>query len=148
MRARALKWVWSQQCWPASLGGRRPGAEGVGEGLGVPRNPAETEAHGVGGSAGGEAWRQGESDAAQPAAVVGRDRARSHLARGGGRCQRGPGGLGPGAVRVLLSQGSYDAVRGTLQARSGVKPGGQRMRLFHAMAGELVVAGPRGFLGG
>ena len=74
-------------------------------------------------------WRQGESDAAQPAAEVGRDRARrirlmggqapstslwlcmkrpnlSYLARGGGRCQRGPGGLGPGAVRVLSLQGS------------------------------------------
>ena len=42
--------------------------------------------------------------AAKPAAEVGRDRARSHLARGGGRCQRGPGGLGPGAVRVLPLQ--------------------------------------------
>jgi hypothetical protein len=98
MRARALKWVRFQQCRWASLGGRRPGGEGVGE-RGVPRNPAEAEAHRVGGSAGGEAWRRGESDAAQPAAEVGRDRARSHLARGGGRCQRGPGGLGPGAAR-------------------------------------------------
>ena len=98
MRARALKWVRFQQCRWASLGGRRPGGEGVGE-RGVPRNPAEAEAHRVGGSAGGEAWRRGESDAAQPAAGVGRDRARSHLARGGGRCQRGPGGLGPGAAR-------------------------------------------------
>ena len=98
MRARALKWVRFQQCRWASLGGRRPGGEGAGE-RGVPRNPAEAEAHRVGGSAGGEAWRRGESDAAQPAAEVGRDRARSHLARGGGRCQRGPGGLGPGAAR-------------------------------------------------
>ena len=98
MRARALKWVRFQQCRWASLGGRRPGGEGVGE-RGAPRNPAEAEAHRVGGSAGREAWRRGESDAAQPAAEVGRDRARSHLARGGGRCQRGPGGLGPGAAR-------------------------------------------------
>ena len=78
--------------WGATAGRR-------GYGRGVPRNPAEAEAHRVGGSAGGEAWRRGESDAAQPAAEVGRDRARSHLARGGGRCQRGPGGLGPGAAR-------------------------------------------------
>ena len=78
--------------WGATAGRR-------GCGRGVPRNPAEAEAHRAGGSAGGEAWRRGESDAAQPAAEVGRDRARSHLARGGGRCQRGPGGLGPGAAR-------------------------------------------------
>ena len=78
--------------WGATAGRR-------GYGRGVPRNPAEAEAHRVGGSAGGEAWRRGESDAAQPAAEVGRDRTRSHLARGGGRCQRGPGGLGPGAAR-------------------------------------------------